>query len=564
MTTSFAVKSNGMRAAEAPASTSYYNPLFGEDEKNNFNREMKQQSLTQANFKAAAATQVDHRRKNSIVDQPPTSGVTRIYINHVSENIKDVYQRQQQQQHCRVNNLITLTAGNNANVTSCHKDFNLMEAKTQDAFTQMEMSQLLSENLSNYQRKNSDILSKAARKEEISANSNRKHVEFNDENLVDERKENSKTNKCMLEKSKTVIVNVTPQTKPNNGHFKSHHQEEEEEEEEEAAASNERRIIITSPTSLLNTNEESHLNCKFRKNNNNIKSSNPDLSSATAAAAAASGGSLAAQDETNKYDIKNDSTPVSITSNANKPPPPPPVKANMHEAAHHHQQQQPYQQQSEFNSDMNQNLIFSTQSSSYYNDVNNRFQMAASIPSGSPNSSDNNNNNNNNNTEVIRLNDSELFFSVDVEAPPHLVVINNKSDPDKLVNIDMMNGNENGSGGTSNNGDKICTFYNGRRVWKSSLNGGAKGCTISNGSYHKVEEEISKSSLQRKGSNLRKNLKVKIKLPLENMTRMPPKKERKVQKCCLVLFLLVLFVFSIGFLIYFFASSFIMKRSTLN
>jgi hypothetical protein len=191
--------------------------------------------------------------------------------------------------------------------------------------------------------------------------------------------------------------------------------------------------------------------------------------------------------------------------------------------------------------------------------------MAASIPSGSPNSSDNNNNNNNNNnTEVIRLNDSELFFSVDVEAPPHLVVINNKSDQDKLVNIDMMNGNGNASSGISNNGDKICTFYNGRRVWKSSLNGGAKGCTISNGSYHKVEEEISKSSLQRKGSNLRKNLKVKIKLPLENMTRMPPKKERKVQKCCLVLFLLVLFVFSIGFLIYFFASSFIMKRSTLN
>ena len=58
------------------------------------------------------------------------------------------------------------------------------------------------------------------------------------------------------------------------------------------------------------------------------------------------------------------------------------------------------------------------------------------------------------------------------------------------------------------------------------------------------------SNLSKK--SLRKNLKVKIKLPIENMTKIPPKKERKIQKCCLVLFLLCLFILATGILIYFF------------
>ena len=62
------------------------------------------------------------------------------------------------------------------------------------------------------------------------------------------------------------------------------------------------------------------------------------------------------------------------------------------------------------------------------------------------------------------------------------------------------------------------------------------------------------SNLQKK-SSMRKNLKVKIKLPIENMqnmTKIAPKKERKIQKCCLVAFLLVLFILATGILIYFF------------
>jgi hypothetical protein len=48
--------------------------------------------------------------------------------------------------------------------------------------------------------------------------------------------------------------------------------------------------------------------------------------------------------------------------------------------------------------------------------------------------------------------------------------------------------------------------------------------------------------------------KVKIKLPIdiENIPKLPPRKERSLQKCCLVFFLLILFVIATGILIYFF------------
>ena len=70
-----------------------------------------------------------------------------------------------------------------------------------------------------------------------------------------------------------------------------------------------------------------------------------------------------------------------------------------------------------------------------------------------------------------------------------------------------------------------------------------------------LNQNTGKDSNMQKKSNLRKNLKVKIKLPIENMQNMAkiaPKKERKIQKCCLVLFLLVLFILATGILIYFF------------
>ena len=51
----------------------------------------------------------------------------------------------------------------------------------------------------------------------------------------------------------------------------------------------------------------------------------------------------------------------------------------------------------------------------------------------------------------------------------------------------------------------------------------------------------------------RKNLQVKIRLPLESMhKKLEPRKERSLQKCCLVFFLLVLFMLATGILIYFF------------
>jgi hypothetical protein len=51
-----------------------------------------------------------------------------------------------------------------------------------------------------------------------------------------------------------------------------------------------------------------------------------------------------------------------------------------------------------------------------------------------------------------------------------------------------------------------------------------------------------------------KDKKVKIKLPIdiENISKLPPRKERTLQKCCLVFFLLILFVIATGILIYFF------------
>jgi hypothetical protein len=55
--------------------------------------------------------------------------------------------------------------------------------------------------------------------------------------------------------------------------------------------------------------------------------------------------------------------------------------------------------------------------------------------------------------------------------------------------------------------------------------------------------------------------KVKIKLPIdiENMPKLPPRKERSLQKCCLVFFLLILFVIATGILIYFFGEFLLLK-----
>ena len=73
--------------------------------------------------------------------------------------------------------------------------------------------------------------------------------------------------------------------------------------------------------------------------------------------------------------------------------------------------------------------------------------------------------------------------------------------------------------------------------------------------------KVKESNLQKSRSNsMRKNLKVKIKLPIENMAKIPPKKERKIQKCCLVLFLLILFILATGILIYFFGEFLFLKK----
>jgi phenylalanyl-tRNA synthetase alpha subunit len=53
----------------------------------------------------------------------------------------------------------------------------------------------------------------------------------------------------------------------------------------------------------------------------------------------------------------------------------------------------------------------------------------------------------------------------------------------------------------------------------------------------------------------KKNLKVKIKLPVENVTtKMKKPKKRNLQKCCMITFLLILFLIVTSILIYFFGS----------
>ena len=64
-----------------------------------------------------------------------------------------------------------------------------------------------------------------------------------------------------------------------------------------------------------------------------------------------------------------------------------------------------------------------------------------------------------------------------------------------------------------------------------------------------LEEKQPKES-KKKGS--KKNLSVKIKLPIDTIPKLAPRKERSLQKCCLVLFLLTLFIIATGILIYFF------------
>jgi len=109
------------------------------------------------------------------------------------------------------------------------------------------------------------------------------------------------------------------------------------------------------------------------------------------------------------------------------------------------------------------------------------------------------------------------------------------------------------------------TFYNGKSTWTHAT---------SLDEIELIDDEFDKEIQKSKEDEVdllanqkptlakekkKKNLQVKIKLP-ESIPKLPPKKERTLQKCCLVFFLLLLFIIATGILIYFFVWGFIGKK----
>lgn len=110
-------------------------------------------------------------------------------------------------------------------------------------------------------------------------------------------------------------------------------------------------------------------------------------------------------------------------------------------------------------------------------------------------------------------------------------------------------------------------FYNGRESWSMPLDGErrqdpeAMDAIVALDSKNENEENA--ETEEDRKLKKKRNLKVKIKLPTENFQHFPrlkPKKERNLQKCCLVLFLLTLFMIVTGILLYFFAWGFVQPK----
>ena len=254
-----------------------------------------------------------------------------------------------------------------------------------------------------------------------------------------------------MEKSKTVIVNVTPQPqiklKEDRG----------DEYDPNAAAMAPAASTVNINASSETTQNESYSNAKFPSTKlvSNLKYL-MDLKANENASTQTNNNSKSSKEafsEENKYDMKNDSTPVSITSNNNKPK----ASNSTDRTFESNQQAQNEQYLSKKEEDQfiqpnktaarsNQN-IFPSQSSSYYNDVNNRFQMQ------------------NGSAEVIMIHD---------ESNSNDRNSSNQSDfynpfRKDAANEDQTNTTEKENKNLNNASLAKCTFYNGSKVWTADL-----------------------------------------------------------------------------------------------
>jgi hypothetical protein len=201
--------------------------------------------------------------------------------------------------------------------------------------------------------------------------------------------------KIHLEKSKTVIVNVTPQ-----------------QQETKSNELDEETGVVGEAVTNSQIQSDAHLNYKYPTSNmvSNLKKLMDFKSAPTTIGSAGQDSNVtgyAPKDlygDESKYDMKNDSTPVSITSNINKPKavttfasngidkmPESQIDQNCFNMNDNDSKTQYAKANVLRNSktnnvnsdriDLNQN-VFPTQSSSYYNDVNNRFHMSTSQDAG--------------------------------------------------------------------------------------------------------------------------------------------------------------------------------------
>lgn len=106
-------------------------------------------------------------------------------------------------------------------------------------------------------------------------------------------------------------------------------------------------------------------------------------------------------------------------------------------------------------------------------------------------------------------------------------------------------------------------FYKGENLWVPAVQGPINPKSkdeiilMKEGSSENLISEEEEDGTKKK----KKNLKVKIKLPTDNFPKLKPKKQRHLQKCCLVLFLLTLFVIVTGILLYFFVWGYVQTKN---
>lgn len=185
---------------------------------------------------------------------------------------------------------------------------------------------------------------------------------------------------------------------------------------------------------------------------------------------------------------------------------------------------------------------------------------------------------NNGNIQKInkyRQHDNLLFDHLErLEEEEDLLKKNNKSSKSN-TNNNITETNE--SGMTFYNGNKYWTMNSQNKIITNANNNINTNTDESNQLVQPTEQPIRMGGLKRikyedenevdvkqpnnaltsaKPPKEAKKVKIKLPIDIENMPKLPPRKERSLQKCCLVFFLLILFVIATGILIYFFGKFF--------